>query len=84
MDSQRITVRISRNLKAFLRHRSRAEGTTPSQLVRIALENYLRTGIASSSAYELAREAGLIGCIHDAAPDLSSNFHHFKVFGRNK
>ena len=83
MDSQGITVRISRNLTARLRHRSRVEGRTPSQLVRVALENYLKTGDASGSAYELAREAGLIGCIRDAAPDLTSNLHHFQVFGRN-
>lgn len=84
MDSQRITVGISRNLAARLRQHSRAGGKTPSQLVRVARELCLRRGSVSSSAYESAREAGLIGCTRDASPDLSSNLHHFQVFGKNK
>ena len=93
MDSQRITVGISRNLAARLRQHSRAGGKTPSQLVRVARELCLRRGSVSSSAYESAREAGLIGSTReagligstrDASPDLSSNLHHFQVFGKNK
>jgi hypothetical protein len=84
MDSQRITFGISRNLAVRLRRHSRAEGKTPSQLVRVARELCLRRGSVSSSAYESVREAGLIGRMRDASPDLSSNLHHFQVFGRNK
>jgi hypothetical protein len=84
MDSQRITFGISRNLAARLRRHSRAEGKTPSQLVRVARKLYLRRGSVSSSAYESAREAGLIGCMRGASPGLSSNLQHFQVFGRNK
>jgi hypothetical protein len=84
MDSQRITVGISRNLAARLRQHPRAGGKTPSQLVRVARELCLRRGSVSSSAYESAREAGLIGCTRDTSPDLSSNLHHFQVFGKNK
>ncbi len=81
MVSQRITVGVSSNLAARLRQHSRAEGKTPSQLVRVARELGLRL---SSSAYESAREAGLIGGMRDALAGLSSNLHHFQVFGRNK
>jgi hypothetical protein len=84
MDSQRITVGISRNLAARLRQHSPAEGKTRSQLVHVARELGLRRGSFSSSAYESAREAGLLGGMGDASPDLSSNLHHFQVFGRNK
>jgi hypothetical protein len=84
MDSQRITVGISRNLAARLRQHSHAEGKTPSQLVRVARELCLRRGSVASSAEESAREAGLIGCMRDASPDLGSNLHRFQVFGKNK
>jgi len=53
-------------------------------LVRIALETYLGRGGASHSAYELAQEAGLIGCVRHAPKDLSTNRRHLEGFGKNK
>src|ERR1035438_6391682 len=41
MTSQRITVRVPATLGTRLRHSSRMQGQTPSDLVRVALENYL-------------------------------------------
>jgi hypothetical protein len=58
MVSQRITVGISRNLAARLRQHSRAEGKTPSQLVRVARELGLRRGSFSSSAYGSGAKPG--------------------------
>ena len=84
MASHRITVRVPKTLGALLRERSRAKGETPSDLVRVALETYLGRAGTSHSAYELAEEAGLIGCVRRAPKDLSTNRRHFEGFGKSK
>jgi predicted DNA-binding protein len=84
MASQRITVRVPVTLGARLRNRSRVKGQTPSDLVRVALENYLGDGVSMGSAYELAEAAGLIGCARRAPKDLSTNRRHFEGFGNDK
>jgi len=84
MVSNRITIRIPETLTARLRSRSRAKGTTESALVRHALETYLGNSTVDRSAYDLAKEAGIIGAAHNAPKDLSTNRRHFKGFGENK
>jgi predicted DNA-binding protein len=84
MVSQRITVRVPANLGNRLRYSSRAGGQTPSDLVRVALENYLGEERGMGSAYEVADAAGLIGCVRRAPKDLSTNRQHFKGFGSGK
>jgi hypothetical protein len=49
--------------------------------LRIALQSYLGREHQSQSTYELAKQAGLIGCARRAPKDLSTNRHHFKGFG---
>jgi predicted DNA-binding protein len=84
MVSQRITVRVPVILEARLRNRSRGNGQTPSDVVRLALENFLSETSDLGSAYELADAAGLIGCVGRAPKDLSTNRRHFEGFGRRK
>jgi predicted DNA-binding protein len=84
MSSHRITVRVPTALRARLRDHSRVKGQTPSDLVRVALENYLREGSSTGSAFDLAEAAGLIGCARRAPKDLSTNRRHFEGFGKNK
>jgi metal-responsive CopG/Arc/MetJ family transcriptional regulator len=84
MVSNRITVRIPEKLTARLRSQSRAKGTTESELVREALEEYLANSKIEHSAYDLAKEAGIIGAVHDAPKDLSTNRRHFNGFGKSK
>jgi hypothetical protein len=84
MASQRITVRVPVTLGARLRDHSRVKGQTPSDLVRVALENYLGDGASTGSAYELAQAAGLIGSVRRAPEDLSTNRRHFEGFGKSK
>jgi metal-responsive CopG/Arc/MetJ family transcriptional regulator len=84
MASQRITIRVPGTLGIQLRDRSRAKGQTPSELVRAALENYLGTARGQRSAYELAEEAGLIGCVRRAPKNLSTRRRHFEGFGQSK
>jgi predicted DNA-binding protein len=84
MSSGRITVRLPQALTTRLRSRSRAKGTTESELVREALENYLGHSEGGRSAYELAEEAGIIGSVRNTPKDLSTNPRHLKGFGKAK
>ncbi len=86
MASSRITIRIPDLLGQRLRHRSRMRGQPESALVREALETYLGQPAEARPAYELAEEAGLIGCIghgRKSPPmDLSTNPRHLDGFGK--
>jgi metal-responsive CopG/Arc/MetJ family transcriptional regulator len=84
MASQRITVRLPAVLGTRIRDRSRVKGQSPSDLVRIALENYLNQETNSGSAYDLAAAAGLIGSFNRAPKDLSTNRKHFEGFGKSR
>jgi predicted DNA-binding protein len=88
MASNRITIRIPETLGKRLRHRSRMRGQPESALVREALETYLAQSTEARPAYELAEEAGLIGCIGRGpkapAKDLSTNSRHLEGFGKSK
>jgi len=84
MSSNRITVRIPDTLTTRLRSRSKARGTTESDLVREALESYLGNDAGERSAYELAEEAGVIGAADKQPKDLSTNRRHFEGFGKRK
>lgn len=84
MAPRRITIRVPETLEASLRRRSRVNGQTPSDLVRLALKSYLCKQGGGGSAYEIAEEAGLIGCVRRAPKDLSTNRRHFEGFGERK
>jgi metal-responsive CopG/Arc/MetJ family transcriptional regulator len=81
MSSSRITVRVPEALTSRLRSRSRAKGTTESELVREALENYLGAESSHRTAYEFAEAAGIIGTARKLPKDLSTNPRHMKSFG---
>lgn len=83
MASQRITIRIPSSLGKRLKQQAGVKGRPESEIVREALENYLREA-AGQSAYELARRAGLIGRVKNAPRDLSTNPRHFKGFGEKR
>ena len=88
MSSDRITIRVPQALGQRLRRRSRLKGQAESELVREALENYLGQSSGERPAYELAEEAGLIGCVRrgagSPAKHLSTNPRHFEGFGKDK
>lgn len=63
MSSDRITIRVPQALGQRLRSRSRLKGQAESELVREALESCLGQSSGERPAYELAEEAGLIGCV---------------------
>jgi predicted DNA-binding protein len=88
MSSDRITVRIPGTIGQRLRHRSRMGGQPESALIREALEAYFAQAAEARPAYELAQEAGLIGCVGGGAKsppkDLSTKRHHMQGFGKSK
>jgi len=84
MASQRISVRVPGGIARRLKERSRTTGTRESQVVREALEEYLAKSDGQETAYERAKEAGLIGCIRGGRKDVSTNKSLFKGFGKGK
>jgi predicted DNA-binding protein len=84
MSSQRITIRVSESLVKRLKKHAVVRGRSESALVREALESYLEEAPTSSSAYDLARAAGLIGCVSRGPSDLSTNRKHFEGFGESR
>jgi len=81
MASRRLTIRVSERLHSKLAKLARATGRTESEMVREAVQEYVERHGAQESCYEIAREMGLIGCIKDAARDLSTNPKHMARFG---
>jgi len=84
MSSQRITIRISESLVKRLKKQAGMKRRSESALVREALEDYLEEAPAPSSAYDLAKGAGLIGCVRRAPSDLSTNRKYLNGFGEGQ
>lgn len=70
---------------------ARTAGTTPTRVVRQAIEEYLAhheeagSGMPEQTAFDLLQRAGLIGCIpgEPGSPtDLGTNPIHREGFGR--
>jgi predicted DNA-binding protein len=84
MSSQRITIRISESLVKRLKKHAGMRRRSESALVREALESFLGEASGSNSAYDLAREAGLIGCVPGKSSDLSTNRKYLEGFGKSR
>jgi metal-responsive CopG/Arc/MetJ family transcriptional regulator len=84
MSSQRITIRISESLVKRLKKHAGIRRRSESALVREALESFLGKASGSDSAYDLAKEAGLIGCVGGKPSDLSTNRKHLEGFGNSR
>lgn len=84
MALERISIRIPGTLGRLLRRRSLMKGKSESEVVREALETYLVKTSDERSAYDLAEEAGLIGCVRRVPKDLSTSRRHFENFGSPK
>jgi len=84
MYAKRITVCISSTIGDRLKRRARMDECSRSEIVRCALENYLGSSSRGRSAYDLAVDAGLIGRLHGAPADLSSNRRYLNGFGKRR
>ena len=77
MHAERLTIRITENLRKRVKERARAAGVDESEVVRLALEQFVSPPV---SAYEAFKKAGLIG-IAKGSKDLSTNKKHMEGFG---
>ena len=84
MSSPRITIRISESLVERLKKHAGIRRRSESALVREALESYLGEASTPGSAYHLASEAGLIGCVRRGPSDLSTNRKYLEGFGKTR
>jgi predicted DNA-binding protein len=82
MNDHRITVRVSPEIRRRLKAAARREGTRESELVRRAVELQLAAEEGPPTAYEHAKEAGLIGAVNRTVRGLSTNLKYFDGFGR--
>lgn len=78
---ERINVRVDSRLKEELEAAAEAEGARPSELVRSALEAYLRGRSPGESCLDVARRAGVVGVYRNTPRDLSTNPKHMEGFG---
>ena len=83
MADHRISVRIPEHLGQKLRQCAQMKGTPESELVREALDSYLKVPQKLQSAYEAAVALGVIGCAKGLPRDLSNNPKHMKGFGED-
>lgn len=81
MASHRLSIRITPELERRIHQRARVAGRRPSVVVREVLEQHFAEQDSAPSCYDLAREAGVIGCAAAAPPDLSTNLKYFEGFG---
>ncbi|MCE9547562.1 MAG: ribbon-helix-helix domain-containing protein [Planctomycetia bacterium] len=82
MAGDRITLRVDESLQQRLEIVARAAGKSESQIVRDALEVFLDKQPPQATCFDVAQEAGLIGCVADSPADLSTNPKHMEGFGR--
>jgi predicted transcriptional regulator len=84
MATDRISVRISPQLRRGLQEHASQNGKRESDVVREALEAYFVDRGSSGTCFDLALKAGLIGAARNAPRDLSTARRHFRGFGRSK
>jgi predicted DNA-binding protein len=82
MKDHRITVRLSHETRSRLRAVARRSGKRESDLIRNAIELKLAAEEAALTAYDHARNAGIIGVGKGTIRDLSTNSEHLEGSGR--
>jgi len=76
-----LSIKVSPDTKARLRAAARARKTSPSALLREALEIVIEGGKSKPSLYELNRD--ILDSLGPGGPeDLSTNPDHLEGFGR--
>ncbi|MGA8029713.1 MAG: CopG family transcriptional regulator [Bryobacteraceae bacterium] len=83
MENCRITVRLTAKLRRRIKAAAHRSGTRESDIIRGAVERQFAAEDEGITAYERARNAGLIGAVRGAGPDLSTNPKHLESFGRS-
>ncbi len=81
MKDQRITVRVSPEMRRRLKAVANRGGRRESDLIREAVEQRIAADELSPTAYEYAKKAGLIGAVKGTVRDLSTNPKYVDGFG---
>ena len=82
MASDRLSVRLTEALRSSLETLVETTGHTESDLAREAIEEYLVRHAKLPTCFDVAEQAGLIGCVESGSGDLSTNPKHMKGFGK--
>jgi hypothetical protein len=82
MASDRLSLRLPESLRTGLETLVESTGRTESDLAREAIAEYLRRHGTLPTCYEIAEQAGFIGCIDSGVRDLSTNPKHMQGFGQ--
>lgn len=78
-----LTVKIPEQLEAAVVQASAQEHVSKSELVRRALDAYIRQRKSATPFVSALDQAGdLVGCFSGGPTDLSSNPDHLSSFGR--
>ena len=83
MASERLSIRLPRKLQADLSSIVESSGRSESEIVREAIEEYVKKHHRAPTAYDLAEKMGIIGCFDSGHEDLSTNPAHMEGFGRD-
>lgn len=83
MAARRLSIRLPESVQEQLKELVKATGMTESEVVRAALADYWEKQDLGPSCYDVAKKAGLIGCIKGGPPDLSTNPKYMEGFGRD-
>lgn len=81
MASDRLSVRIPEKLRGDLQALVDASGKSEAVVVRQALEEYCRKHARLPTAYDVAKEAGAIGCVKGGPKDRSTNPKYLRGMG---
>ncbi len=79
-----LTIKIPPQLEARIIEASAQEHLSKSELVRQALDSYLRQRSSATAFVSALDQAGdLVGCFSGGPTDLSSNPDHLASFGQD-
>jgi hypothetical protein len=78
-----MNVRVDVRLKQELENEAREKSTTPSEIVRQALEEHMRQRTRRINCRDLAERLGVLGSAKGLPGDLSTNPKHMEGFGRD-
>lgn len=79
MSEKRITICFSEQERNLLRHYSKRENSSESDIVRAALNHYFAALSARKTCYDLAKELGILGVAQQLPPDLSTNKNYLHL-----
>lgn len=76
-----LSLRLPALLRARLQHLAEATGQTESDLARQAIEDFLMRHAKQPTCFDIAEQAGLIGCVESGRRDLSTNPKYINDMG---